>query len=182
MNLVPMSNRLRFAPSPTGELHVGNARTAIFNWLFVRKFGGSFIIRIEDTDIDRSQKRFENQIFNDLKWLGLDWQEGPDIDGQLGPYRQSDRTENYKVQSQKLLDKGLAYNCFCTEKELFIQAEEAKRSGLAWKYPGTCRTLSREIIRDKIAKGCPSVVRLKVRSGRVQFLSLIHISEPTRPY
>ena len=174
MDLVPMSNRLRFAPSPTGELHVGNARTAIFNWLFVRKYGGSFIVRIEDTDINRSQKRFENQIFNDLKWLGLDWQEGPDIDGQLGPYRQSDRTENYKVQSQKLLDKGLAYKCFCTEKELFNQAEEAKRSGLAWKYPGTCRTLSREIIRDKIAKGCPSVVRLKVRPGRVQFQDIVH--------
>ena len=111
-----MPNRLRFAPSPTGELHVGNARTAIFNWLYVKKYAGSLIVRIEDTDEVRSQRRFERLIYDNLKWLGLDWQEGPDVGGPFGPYRQSDRIEIYLQHAQTLLNQGLAYRCFCSEQ------------------------------------------------------------------
>jgi glutamyl/glutaminyl-tRNA synthetase len=107
-----MPNRLRFAPSPTGELHVGNARTAIFNWLFVKKYGGSLVMRIEDTDRARSERRFEHLIYKNLKWLGLDWQEGPDCGGPFGHYRQSGRTAIYASNAEALLEKRAAYRCF----------------------------------------------------------------------
>jgi len=95
--------RVRFAPSPTGHLHVGNARTALFNWLFARQKRGTMVLRVEDTDIERSEARFEAQLIDDLKWLGLDWDEGPDVDGSYGPYRQSDRLEIYREHAERLL-------------------------------------------------------------------------------
>jgi glutamyl/glutaminyl-tRNA synthetase len=100
------SVRVRFAPSPTGHLHVGNARTALFNWLFARQKGGTMVLRIEDTDVERSQARFEDILIADLKWLGLDWDEGPDVGGPFGPYRQSDRLVTYKEHAERLLSEG----------------------------------------------------------------------------
>ena len=169
-----MSNRLRFAPSPTGELHVGNARTAIFNWLFVKKYGGSLAIRIEDTDRARSESRFEQLIYENLKWLGLDWQEGPDVEGPFGPYRQSDRSAIYSQNAKALLERSRAYRCFCSEEELGSQAKRARQAGLAWKYPGTCRHLSTREVAQRLADGQPSVIRLKVRFGAVLFRDLVH--------
>lgn len=166
--------RVRFAPSPTGHLHVGNVRTAIFNWLFVRKMGGHFVIRIEDTDLARSEERFEELIYEDLKWLGLNWDEGTDIGGSFGPYRQSDRLELYKEKATQLVSAGQAYYCFCSQAELERQARQAEAAGVAWKYPGTCRSLSLEEARHRSSSGEPSVIRLKVRSGPVCFQDLVH--------
>src|SRR6185312_10160586 len=110
--------RVRFAPSPTGLLHVGNTRTALFNWLFARQKKGANILRIEDTDVERSEARHETQLIEDLRWLGLDWDEGPDVGGNFGPYRQSDRMEIYHRYAEQLLDESKAYLCFCTAEEL----------------------------------------------------------------
>jgi len=139
-----MSSRVRFAPSPTGHLHVGNVRTAIFNWLFVRKTGGQFVLRIEDTDIDRSEERFESLIYEDLRWLGLTWAEGPDTGGPFAPYRQSDRLNLYEEMAAQLIRGGQAYHCFCSQEELEQQARSAEAAGIPWKYPGTCRALASE--------------------------------------
>ena len=110
--------RVRFAPSPTGMLHVGNARTALYNWLFARHTGGDFVLRIEDTDVERSEVRYETQLIEDLRWLGLDWAEGPQIGGPYAPYRQSERLEIYQQHTDRLLAEGKAYRCFCTAEEL----------------------------------------------------------------
>ena len=104
--------RVRFAPSPTGYVHVGNARTALFNWLFARHHKGTLVLRIEDTDVERSEKRYETQLLEDLKWFGLDWDEGPDKGGPFAPYRQSERLENYRRHAIELIDAGDAYFCF----------------------------------------------------------------------
>ena len=122
--------RVRFAPSPTGLLHVGNARTALYNWLFARRFGGDLILRIEDTDVGRSEERYEVQIMKDLHWLGLDWDEGPDSTdagetGECGPYRQSERLAIYAEHTERLLAEGKAYRCFCTQEELEKERDRA---------------------------------------------------------
>ncbi|HXI09652.1 MAG TPA: glutamate--tRNA ligase family protein, partial [Thermodesulfobacteriota bacterium] len=110
--------RVRFAPSPTGDLHIGNARTALFNWLFARRSGGRFILRIEDTDIERSSRSYEKNILEDLSWLGVDRDEGPDVGGDKGPYRQSERLGLYRDHAARLVDEGLAYRCYCTRERL----------------------------------------------------------------
>src|SRR6266540_597293 len=110
--------RVRFAPSPTGHLHIGNVRTALFNWLLARGHNGTFILRIEDTDAERSTVESEATILEDLEWLGLKWDEGPDIGGPVGPYRQSERLEGYRLAAESLLARGAAYPCFCTDAEL----------------------------------------------------------------
>src|ERR1051326_9579652 len=112
-----MTVRVRFAPSPTGHLHVGGARTAIFNYLFAKRHGGAFIIRVEDTDQARSTRETEAMVLDDLRWLGLTWDEGPDNGGPHAPYRQSERVDVYSAAAQKLLASGVAYRCFCTEEE-----------------------------------------------------------------
>lgn len=169
-----MPNRLRFAPSPTGELHVGNARTAVFNWLYVKKYGGSLVLRIEDTDRVRSESRFEEGICGDLKWLGLDWQEGPDRGGPFGPYRQSSRTAIYARHAESLLEKGSAYRCFCSEEELRRQALETRRAGVARECPRTCRKFSAREVAQRLKDSHPSVICLKIRSGKVVFRDLVH--------
>ena len=169
-----MHVRVRFAPSPTGHLHVGNARTAIFNWLFVRKTGGDFVLRIEDTDLSRSEQRFEELIYEDLRWLGMEWQEGPDKGGSLGPYRQSDRLRLYQERAIQLVAEAKAYYCFCSEEELGLQAEQAKQAGITWKYPGTCLKLSADEVSRRLQTNQPAVVRLKTRSGPIQFQDLVH--------
>ena len=131
-------------------------------------------MRIEDTDRARSESRFEGLICGNLKWLGLDWQEGPDCGGPFGPYRQSSRTTLYARHAERLLGKGFAYRCFCSEEELGRQAREARRGGVTWKYPGTCRNLSPREVAQRLAASHPSVIRLRVRSGRVVFRDLVH--------
>jgi len=134
--------RVRFAPSPTGHLHVGGARTALFNWLFARHEGGRFILRIEDTDVERSSAELETGILDDLRWLGLAWDEGPDRGGAFGPYRQSERVERYREGAGRLVAEGKAYPCFCTDEELERKKEERRRANLPPQYDGTCRQLS----------------------------------------
>ncbi len=133
--------RVRFAPSPTGHLHVGNARTALFNWLFARHHEGTMVLRIEDTDVERSEARFEDQLIADLKWLGLDWDEGPDLGGPFGPYRQSDRVELYREHAERLLEARKAYLCFCTEGDLQNEREKAQAEHRQPIYSGKCRAL-----------------------------------------
>jgi nondiscriminating glutamyl-tRNA synthetase len=152
--------RVRFAPSPTGFMHVGNARTALFNWLFARKEGGVFILRVEDTDIERSAAQFEERLIEDLHWLGLDWDEGPDVGGQSGPYRQSLRLEIYKDHTERLLEEGRAYYCFCTPEELEREREEAISSGKMPVYSGRCRALPSNEVRQRLSSGEQAAVRL----------------------
>ena len=169
-----MTIRVRFAPSPTGHLHVGNARTALFNWLFAKRHQGTFLLRIEDTDLVRSEARFEELIFEDLRWLGMEWQEGPDIGGDTGPYRQSDRVKLYLEKADELVRAGKAYHCFCREADLEVQAEKAKAEGRDWKYAGTCQSLSGIEVDKRRQNGESSVIRLKVRSGPIYFKDLVH--------
>jgi nondiscriminating glutamyl-tRNA synthetase len=166
--------RVRFAPSPTGHLHVGNVRTAIFNWLFARKAPGPFIIRIEDTDIVRSEERFEGLIYDDLRWLGLPWDEAPDVGGPHSPYRQSDRLSLYRERASELVRSRRAYHCFCSEAELEKQADKAKEAGIPWKYPGTCQRLPDLEVQQRMDRGDASVIRLKVREGQIRFKDVVH--------
>src|SRR5579872_4409253 len=133
-----MSVRVRFAPSPTGHLHVGGARTAIFNWLFARHHGGKFIVRVEDTDVERSTRESEKMVLDDLRWLGLQWDEGPDVGGPDAPYRQSERTDRYRQIAGDLLRRGIAYRCFCTEEELEAKRKQAERENRPPHYDLTC--------------------------------------------
>ena len=123
------SPRVRFAPSPTGQLHIGNARTAILNWLCAKHSGGTFILRVEDTDMERSTKASEASIFQDLRWLGLNWDEGPDVGGNFGPYRQSERLGIYHQHAEQLIGNGHAYHCYCTPAELEARREAAMKAG-----------------------------------------------------
>jgi glutamyl/glutaminyl-tRNA synthetase len=121
-----LSERVRFAPSPTGFLHIGNARTALFNYLFVKRYGGSFVLRIEDTDRERSSEEYEKAIMEDLRWLGIEWDEGPDVGGEFGPYRQSERLSLYREHVQKLLKEGKAFYCFCGKRDLQDKKDKGK--------------------------------------------------------
>ena len=165
--------RVRFAPSPTGYLHVGGARTAIFNWLFARRHGGSFILRIEDTDVERSTAASEISLIGDLHWLGLDWDEGPDVAGPFGPYRQSERLGLYRAHADALFDAGKAYPCFCPDDVLEAKREAAAARGASPRYDGACRGLTREQIMEKRAAGTPEVIRFFVPPGVVRFHDLI---------
>src|SRR5439155_12767627 len=165
--------RVRFAPSPTGYVHVGNARTALFNWLFARRHGGACVLRIEDTDVERSEERYEQQLLDDLKWLELDWDEGPDKGGPFGPYRQSERTDFYAKHSTQLIDQGQAYFCFCSPEQLEAERQAALKAGLQPKYSGRCRTRPREEGARKVAAGEPAAVRLKIAGEGVVWNELV---------
>ncbi|MDD3000333.1 MAG: glutamate--tRNA ligase [Candidatus Riflebacteria bacterium] len=154
--------RVRFAPSPTGYLHVGGARTALFNWLYARKTGGKFILRIEDTDVERSTQESTDGLLRDLKWLGLTWDEGPEVGGAYGPYYQSERLEIYQKYAHELMDKGYAYPCFCTEEELEAKRVKAEEEHRSVHYDRTCLKLSKEEVQKRIAAGEPYVIRVKV--------------------
>jgi glutamyl-tRNA synthetase/nondiscriminating glutamyl-tRNA synthetase len=172
--------RVRFAPSPTGLLHVGNARTALYNWLFARRSGGDFILRIEDTDNERSHPRYEKQLIEDLRWLGLDWDEGPNEGGakssgkgEFGPYRQSDRLSIYTQHANRLLQEEKAYRCFCSIEEL-----EAERKGLSEKqlpqvYSGRCRNLTYKVVKRNVAAGLPFSIRLKIGEEPLRFQDMV---------
>ncbi len=131
--------RVRFAPSPTGYLHIGGARTALFNWLWARRTGGAFVLRIEDTDRERSTKEAEEAIFEGLRWLGLDWDEGPGVGGPHGPYFQMERLEIYEAHAERLIADGKAYACYCTKEELEEGRNKAQAEKRQYRYPGTCR-------------------------------------------
>jgi len=163
------SIRVRFAPSPTGYLHIGNVRTALFNYLFTKRHNGTFILRIEDTDFDRVKKEYEESILEDLKWLGLNWDEGPDCGGNYGPYRQSERLNIYKELADKLLKEGKAYKCFCSEEELNKKRKESLSKGLPPRYDGKCCNLSSEEIVSYEQKGIKPSIRFKVDSGLIEF-------------
>jgi nondiscriminating glutamyl-tRNA synthetase len=154
--------RVRFAPSPTGQLHVGNARTALFNWLLARGHDGTFILRIEDTDAERSKKEFEEGILEDLRWLGLEWDEGPDVGGAGGPYRQSDRLHLYTSYANELLGGGHAYYCFCSPQKLESDRRGDLAAGRPPKYRGTCRSIGPDEARRRIDAGERAVVRFRV--------------------
>jgi glutamyl-tRNA synthetase len=158
--------RVRFAPSPTGHLHVGNARTALFNWLLARGSGGTMILRIEDTDTERSTPESEAAILRDLHWLGLDWDEGPDTGGAHGPYRQSERLHLYQSYAQELLASGAAYFCFCSAAQLEVDRREALAAGRAAQYAGTCRRVSAEQAAARIAAGERPAIRFRVPENR----------------
>jgi len=131
--------RLRFAPSPTGYLHIGGARTALFNWLWARRTGGTFVLRIEDTDQERSTQEAEDAILDGLRWLGLDWDEGPEVGGPNGPYFQMQRLDRYREFSERLMARGRAYACYCTREELDVLRKKAEAEKVQFRYPGTCR-------------------------------------------
>ena len=145
----PGEIRVRIAPSPTGFLHIGTARTALFNYLFAKKYQGSFIIRIEDTDLERSKPELEKDILDNLKWLGLEWLEGPEIGGKYGPYRQSQRLDIYLKYLKKLLVDNKAYHCFCSKKDLEAQKQYLMSRGRPPLYNGKCANLSKEEVKRK---------------------------------
>ena len=155
--------RVRFAPSPTGRLHIGGARTAIFNWAFARATGGDFILRIEDTDPERSTQENVDVILNAMKWLGLDWDEGPEVGGEAGPYFQMQRMGTYAEALERLKERGAVYPCFCTKDELDAKRKAAEDAGQAYEgYDGTCRDLDPAEAARRIEAGEPHVWRLKV--------------------
>ncbi len=159
---MPEPVRVRFAPSPTGHLHIGGARTALFNWLFARGRGGIFVLRLEDTDVERSTDESARMILDDLKWLGLDWDEGPEKGGAYGPYLQSQRLELYRRLAAELVAGGRAYPCFCSAELLELKRQQAIASGATAKYDGTCRRLAPEDAARRVAAGEPHVIRLKL--------------------
>ena len=162
-----MTVRVRFAPSPTGFMHVGNARTALFNYLFARHHGGKLILRIEDTDTERHSEEAVNVIYEALRWMGIEWDEGPDVGGDYGPYRQSERLEIYREYIEKLKEKGLVYECYCTPEELEAMRKEQLERGEPPRYTGKCRYLT-EGEKEKFKKeGRKPVLRFKVPEDRV---------------
>ena len=171
----PMSQvRVRFAPSPTGYIHVGNARTALFNWLFARQTRGIFVLRIEDTDIERSKEEYEARLLADLRWLGIDWDEGPDVGGRFGPYRQSERLEIYADYAQKLVASGQAYYCFCSPEDLEKERKVALARGLSPRYSGRCRQINPEEALARVRAGEKAAIRLKVpEKGEITYHDLI---------
>src|ERR671936_2363085 len=168
-----MRMRVRFAPSPTGQLHVGNARTALFNWLLAHGKVGTFILRIEDTDAERSTRESEHSILEDLRWLGLDWDEGPDVGGPHGPYRQTERLDGYRSVAEEFVARGRAYRCYCTPEEL----EERRRSALARGetpgYDGRCRSLTDEERAAFESEGRPFALRFAMPGTDVTVHDLI---------
>lgn len=161
-----MTIRVRFAPSPTGPLHIGGARSALFNWLYARRHGGQFIVRIEDTDLERSSLESEKNILDSLKWLGLDWDEGIEVGGPNGPYRQTERLELYRSYAKELLEMGHAYHCYCSEEELAAEREALLAKGEMPRYMGKCRHLSPEDRQRLEAEGRKPVLRFKVPSDK----------------
>ncbi len=154
--------RVRFAPSPTGPFHIGGARSALFNWLFARKMGGKMILRIEDTDLERSSRESEENIKAALKWLGMDWDEGVDVGGPYGPYRQTERLDLYKKYTDRLLAEGKAYYCYCSDEELEKERQDLLKDGQMPRYMGKCRHISAEQIAAYKAEGRKPTVRFRV--------------------
>ena len=169
-----MPPRVRFAPSPTGYLHVGGARTALFNWLYARRHNGAFLLRIEDTDVERSSADMVTGILDGLRWLGLSWDEGPDVGGPHAPYFQAQRLDRYRLAARRLVDEGHAYACYCSADRLREERERAEQRGDAWQYDRTCLSLSADRVRELEAAGTPRAVRFKVPPGSTAFDDAVH--------
>ncbi len=165
--------RVRFAPSPTGYFHIGSARTVLFNWLFARQNQGKFILRIEDTDVERSEPQYEQDILEGIKWLGLNWDEGVEVGGEYGPYRQSERLDIYEKYLRQLLDEDKAYYCFCSKEQLDLDRQAMLSQGLAPKYSGRCRHLPKDESEKRLASGEPAVIRFRVPETEIEFHDLI---------
>ncbi len=171
--------RVRFAPSPTGDLHVGNARTALFNWLYARRHQGVFVLRIEDTDVARSSAEHEEHLMDDLRWLGLGWDEGVREGGEGGPYRQSERLPLYQGRAEDLIERGLAYPCFCSQQVLEDERRAQREAGRASLYPGRCRRIPKDEAARRRRGGEPAAVRFSVGAvagdeTSVAFEDLVH--------
>ncbi|KAL8371302.1 hypothetical protein RB595_001236 [Gaeumannomyces hyphopodioides] len=167
--------RTRFAPSPTGFLHMGSLRTALFNYLLARSTGGQFLLRLEDTDRTRIVPDAEKRLYEDLKWAGLSWDEGPDIGGPKGPYRQSERLHHYRTYAQELLDKGRAYRCFCTKEELEAsQLGSQAELGHTGRYPGTCLAVTADESEERAARGEAHVIRFKSASEPISVRDVVY--------
>ena len=166
--------RVRFAPAPTGLLHIGNARTALFNFLFAKRNQGRLVLRIEDTDLERSNNTSIDRILEDLEWLGISWDEGPDRDGPVGPYRQSQRMAIYRELADRLSQEGKSYKCFCSEERLETLRKEQLSKGKMPRYDGRCRSLSSKEIAKMEASGLHPVLRFHVGRGQILFDDLIH--------
>ncbi len=167
--------RVRFAPSPTGYLHIGGARTALFNYLYAHHNGGKFVLRIEDTDTERTIEDSAEKMMQSLRWLGLNWDEGPVVGGPAGPYQQSLRQELYRKYASLLLDKGLAYKCYCTPEELEAEREAARAQKKAPRYSGKCRDLTPKEREELEKQGRKYAVRLKTPDQGVTVVDdLIH--------
>jgi glutamyl-tRNA synthetase len=165
--------RVRFAPSPTGPLHIGGARTALFNYLFAKQHKGSFILRIEDTDKERSEQQWTDQIISELHWLGLHWDEGPDVGGAFGPYKQSQRLDIYKKYLETLLSNKKAYYCFCLPEDLEAKRQDQQSRGLAPKYDGTCRNLPEKIVAENMKTGKKSVIRFHIEPKKITVKDIV---------
>lgn len=165
--------RVRIAPSPSGNLHIGTARTALFNYLFAKKHGGTFVLRIEDTDLERSSDEYIKNIFDSLKALGLEWDEGPDVGGEYGPYSQSERFDIYPEYAQKLVEAGFAYECFCTPEELDAEKKEAQEKKIAHVYSGKCRNLTEEQKEELRKQGLKPAIRFHVPAKEMVFNDLV---------
>jgi nondiscriminating glutamyl-tRNA synthetase len=166
--------RVRFAPAPTGLLHIGNARTALFNFLFARRHHGTFVLRVEDTDVERSTDTSVDRIIEDLEWLGISWEEGPDRGGALGPYRQSQRVSIYREFAERLSQQGRSFKCFCSEERLEKVRKEQLSRGTMPRYDGHCRSLSAAEIAETESSGLRPVIRFHVGRGSILFDDLIH--------
>ncbi len=166
--------RVRFAPAPTGLLHIGNARTALFNYIFARRHGGTFILRIEDTDAERSTEASMGRILEDLEWLGIRWEEGPDRGGSAGPYLQSQRLPIYSGYAEQLAREAKAYKCFCSNERLETLRKEQISKGEIPRYDGHCRSLSKAEIAKLESEGFRPVLRFRMGKGTISFEDLIH--------
>ena len=169
-----MNPRVRFAPSPTGYLHVGGARTALFNWLYARRHHGVFVLRIEDTDVERSSADMVTGILDGLRWLGLTWDEGPEAGGPYAPYFQSERLDRYRDAAVRLVADGRAYRCYCSADRLRSEREQAEARGEAWRYDRVCLQLTDEERAAKEAAGVPSAIRFRVPEGQTGFDDAVH--------
>ena len=168
------SPRVRFAPSPTGYLHVGGARTALFNWLYARHNGGIFVLRIEDTDAERSSSEMVSGILDGMKWLGLDWDEGPEIGGAHGPYFQSERLDRYRAMADTLVTEGHAYYCYCSPEDLKAKRDAAEQAGTSGQYDRTCANLSPDEVSRREAAGLPRAIRFRMPEGATAFDDVVH--------
>ncbi|HEY3383520.1 MAG TPA: glutamate--tRNA ligase [Vicinamibacterales bacterium] len=168
------SPRVRFAPSPTGYLHVGGARTALFNWLYARHTGGIFVLRIEDTDVERSSEEMVAGILDGMRWLGLDWDEGPEVGGAHAPYFQSERLDRYRAAAAALVASGKAYYCYCNPDEIKARREAADQAGQSWSYDRTCANLSADEIARREAAGATRAVRFRMPAGATAFDDVVH--------
>lgn len=166
--------RVRFAPSPTGYLHVGGARTALFNWLYARHNGGTFVLRIEDTDVERSSWEMVAGILDGMKWLGLDWDEGPEVGGAHGPYFQSERLDRYRDAAARLVASGKAYYCYCNPDDIKAKREAAEQAGQSWSYDRTCASLSADEVAARERAGTPRAIRFRMPEGTTAYDDVVH--------